>query len=109
MTATKRYEFRLRWQRLGRAPTSRIMQTERGVVAKAERLLALDEEKLYDDETGAHPCRGMPDLVTLSIERREVRGWTAHRTFDVPEPDPESTDPPDDVDAGHNAFDDIPF
>jgi hypothetical protein len=80
----------LRWQRLGLQPTSRIMQTERGAVAKAERMLTLDETKGLEDCWDGAPLADMPDLVVMTLERREVGEWEQVREFDVPEPDPES-------------------
>ena len=84
-------EYRLRWQRVGLGPVTRIFQTERGVLDKANRMLALDEAKHFDDENGPSPFAGMPDLVWMRLEERPVGEWAASgTTFDVPEPDPDS-------------------
>jgi hypothetical protein len=87
---SERLEYRLWWKRCGRNATSKIMQTEKGAVEKAERLLRLDEDKrVVDVDTGRSPFEGMPDLEWLRLERRPVGAWERAREFDVPEPDPD--------------------
>lgn len=78
------FEYRLRWMRVGRLGTSQIMQTEKGAVEKAQRMLRLDEDKKAE-EIFMH----MPDLVVMSLERRAVGPWETVRVFEVPEPDDE--------------------
>jgi hypothetical protein len=89
-----RFEYRLRWQRVGLAPVTRIRQRERDAINKAERLLQLDEDK-GDPDLGTMAFTDMPDLTLIQLERRQVGEWEHVRDFDVPEPDPASAPVPD--------------
>lgn len=102
----ERFEYRLRWQRVGLQPTSKILQTEKGVLEKADRMLELDQSKgdALPPEYGLGGFAGMPDLVWMRLERRAVGEWTEVRAFDVPEPDPDSARPRE-----HVVDDDVPF
>ena len=103
------FEYRLRWTRVGLKPTSKILQTERGAVEKAERMLSLDETKGDSDYGhGAPSFADMPDLVVMTLERREVGDWEQVREFDVPEPDPDSAREPGD-DWEPSPLDEVPF
>lgn len=73
-------EFRVRWQREGRAPRTQIFQRETRARDKVDRLLVIDV--LKDDDPQYH---GMPDLVgTPQLQSREVGEW---------EDEPEQPDP----------------
>ena len=81
---SKHFEYRVKWQREGRSPTSKIIQTEAGARAKIDRLLALDEVK-GDSRT----FEDMPDLVGVpTLEVREVGSWQEH-------PEPPAVEPSD--------------
>lgn len=103
------FEYRLRWQRVGLNPVTRIHQRERSAVSKAERLLNLDEIKGDDDfGVGASSYADMPDLVMMTLERREVGEWQQVREFEVPEPDPDSAREPEDR-PPHPLDDEVPW
>jgi hypothetical protein len=66
-------EYRVRWQREGRSPTTRIYQTEAAALRKIDGILALDalkgDSKRWDD---------MPDLVgSPELQMRVVGDWVA--------------------------------
>lgn len=101
-----RYEYRVRWQRAGLGPVSKIFQTEKGALEKIDRLVRLEETKDLDDAEGGYGSfANMPDLLaTPTLERREVGEWapTGHDIElvreDGFEPDPRGA--PEDVNAG---------
>lgn len=85
------FEFRVRWQREGRAVASQIFQTEQGAREKLVRLVELDVLKKGEEPPATPGVAGldfiegdhyvdsfgdMPDLVARpTIERRHVSGW----------------------------------
>jgi len=81
---TPRYQYRVRWQRprrpddtsAGLVSYRALFETEAGARNKAERLVALDDDKhTYADE-GGRTSFDFPDLVEPPlIERREVGPW----------------------------------
>lgn len=66
-------EFRVRWRREGRAPTSRIYQTEAAARRKVDSILALEEIK-----GDTRHWEDMPDLVGApELQARDVSDWRA--------------------------------
>jgi hypothetical protein len=66
-------EFRVRWQREGRSPTSRIYQTETAARRKIDSILALEEIK-----GDTRQWADMPDLVgPPELQVRDVSEWRA--------------------------------
>lgn len=67
------YEYRLRWRREGRQASTRIYQTERAALRKADGILAL--------ETLREGSRWLEDMPLLTekpiVEAREVAPWHA--------------------------------
>jgi hypothetical protein len=93
----QRHEYRLRWQRVGRKSASRILQTERVAVEKANFMLAANEANGADDGYTL-----LPDLVWMKLERRVVGEWSEDRAWEVAEPDPDSAVAPERVGEGDN-------
>lgn len=107
-----RYEYRVRWQRFGRARTGKIMQTERGALGKIRVLVDLEEDKHLSDETGYSRFDGMADLIELpTLERRAVGEWepVEHDVELHREPDPDSEQKDDGVPYGPGHLDGEPF